>query len=155
MSNGQWDEFIAGVREVLAAVAFGVPVPPVGDLLQVGALVVADHGVLDEVFAARDRMPPDDFEQNWRSEATWALMRHADDVWVRLEVNCRTPVRDLERLLMRRSAVAPVLELAASGRPLYVARESSISRAVSPAAVLSSALPVFQGRSVALDSLFT
>lgn len=150
---GQWQEFIAGAVYALGAAAFGVPVPPAGDVVQVCALVVPNAGMLDELFALRDCADPAEFERSWAAKSAWSGMELNGQRWARLDVQVRTPLRAVTRLVMDVGAMRPVLTLAVEGRALFLVREKSLQKPQTPAALLSESLPVFQGRSSALEAL--
>lgn len=150
---GSWQEFIAGAVSLLGASDFGAPVPPVGDLVSVCALVVPDYGVLDELFALRDREDPEDFERGWDVKSMWAVMEFDAQQWARLDVQVLAPVLAMTRVVMDVAAVRPVLLLAAEGRSVQLVRETSLTSSASPSAVLDASLEVFKGRSSVLDEL--
>jgi hypothetical protein len=149
--EGQWQEFTAGAVSLLSAAEFGVPVGPVGDQVQVGALIVPDRGVLDGLFELRAAVSPEDFESDLSVSSVWMAMEYQGQMVLRLDVTVTAPRRALARLLMNAAAVRPVLALAASGHPVYLLRESALRGASSPAAVLDQAIPAFQGQSEVLD----
>lgn len=110
-----------------------------------------DYGVLDELFALRDREDPEDFERGWDVKSMWAVMEFDAQQWARLDVQVLAPVLAMTRVVMDVAAVRPVLLLAAEGRSVHLVRETSLTSSASPSAVLDASLEVFKGRSSVLD----